>query len=63
MGGNWKDLGYLLLGHICFVGQVSKKHVATNAAAVAHGKNGHQSKTGSFMVVVHMAEPCLGGKV
>ena len=31
---------------------VNKKHVVTNAAAVAHGRNGHKNKAGSFMIVV-----------
>ena len=59
MGGNGKDIGYLLLGHICFLGlglgqsrAVNKKHVVTNAAAVAHGRNPHKNKAGSFMIVV-----------
>ena len=54
-GSEWqrKKIGYLLLGHICFAGPglgqsraVSKKHVVTNAAAVAHRRNGRKNKTG-----------------
>ena len=57
--GNWKEIGYWLLGHICFVGPglgqsraFSKKHVVTNVAAVAHGRNGHKNSTGKDLVQV-----------
>ena len=38
---------------------VSKKHAVTNAAAVAHGRNGHKNQNRKL----HMQESCLAGKV